>query len=298
MVNAQEQQPRITTNRRQGQNHFFVEDLPGGLALQMMQIPAGTFLMGSPEDELERTPAEGPQHEVSVPAFFMGKYPVTQEQWQFVVTLPLIRRVLKPNPSHFKGNYLYPVESISWFEAVEFCDRLSAHTGRPYRLPSEAEWEYACRAGTTTPFHLGETITTDLANYNGTDGRNGKPSGSYGSGPKGSYRQTTTPVNEFGIANSFGLCDMHGNVREWCQDDWHDSYKGAPIDGSVWTNTSDELRSYKDVSQRRSLRVIRGGSWRHNPGSCRSAYRDGDVADGSFNSFGLRVVCSMAVTFP
>ena len=197
-----------------------------------------------------------------VPEFFMGKYPVTQAQWRFVAELPQVKEELKPDPSRFKGAER-PVEQITWYEVVEFCDRLSVHTDRAYRLPSEAEWEYACRAGTTTPFHFGETITTDLANYRGTDWKEQGWSGSYGEGPKGEYREETTPVQHFGIANAFGLCDMHGNLYEWCADHWHGSYEGAPEDGSAWLSDKDNAR-----------RVIRGGSWLNDPRYCRSAYRN------------------------
>jgi serine/threonine protein kinase len=122
---------------------------------------------------------------------------------------------------------------------VPICEKLSQKTGKTYRLPSEAEWEYACRAGTTTPFYFGETITTDLVNYNGNS--------TYASAPKGQYRQQTTPVGSF-PPNAFGLYDMHGNVWEWCQDHWHDNYNGAPTDGSAWTDDNDN-RS----------RLLRGG---------------------------------------
>ena len=150
--------------------------------------------------------------------------------------------------------------------------------GRNYRLPSEAEWEYACRAGTTTTFHFGETINTELANYKGTD--DGNWSGSYGKGPKGVYREETTPVGYFKVANSFGLSDMHGNVREWCADEWHSNYDGAPIDGSVW------LDGDKDRSP------LRGGSWASVPYPCRSALRYySDRRDDHFNAFGFRLVC-------
>ncbi|NEO21280.1 MAG: formylglycine-generating enzyme family protein, partial [Moorea sp. SIO4A5] len=126
----------------------------------MVAIPEGSFIMGSPETEEGHTNDESPQHRVTVTSFFMGKYPVTQAQWQAVAALPQVNRELEPDPSHFKGKNR-PVEQVSWYDAVEFCERLSQYTKRPYRLPSEAEWEYACRAGTTTPFHFGETITTD-----------------------------------------------------------------------------------------------------------------------------------------
>jgi len=250
------------------------------IAIEMMQIPAGTFFMGSPEGELERVGWEGPQHEVNVSTFFMGKYPITQAQWKAVAALPQINRELEPDPSEFKGDKL-PIEQVSWYDAVEFCDRLSSHTGRGYRLPTEAEWEYACRAGTTTPFHFGETITTDLANYNGTDDPDGKRSGSYGQGPKGEYRKETTPIDHFAIANAFGLCDTHGNVWEWCQDHWHDNYEGAPTDGSGWLSDREDFD-----------RVRRGGCWVAVPKNCRSAYRSHQPPSDRIHCVGFRVVCS------
>lgn len=170
------------------------------------------------------------QHRVSLPAFYLGQHPVTQAQWRAVAHLPPVNLELNPDPAHFKGEHR-PVEQVSWYEAVEFCHRLSQHTGKLYRLPSEAEWEYACRAGSTTPFYFGETITPELANYNGNY--------SYGPGPKGEYRAQATPVGSFGV-NPWGLADMHGNVFEWCQDLWHPSYDGAPRDGSAWVTGGDD----------------------------------------------------------
>ncbi len=181
--------------------------------------------MGSPAHEAESSNDESPQHEVTVPPFFMGKYPITQAQWRVVATLPQINHELDPDPSRFKEDDR-PVEKISWYESVEFCDRLSKHTKQHYRLPSEAEWEYACRAGTTTPFHFGETITPELANYKGNY--------TYASAPEGEYREETTQVGSFNLANRFGLYDMHGNVWEWCADHWQGGYEGSPTDGSAW----------------------------------------------------------------
>jgi formylglycine-generating enzyme required for sulfatase activity len=274
-------QPQLTLNKRQSRNQCYDEALAEGvLPLRMMQIPAGTFLMGSQKDELERQESEGPQHEVTLSRFFMGKYPITQAQWRAVAALPQVERELKADPSHFKGD-LHPVESVSWYDAVEFCDRLTILTDRQYRLPTEAEWEYACRAGTTTPFHFGKTITTELANYRGTDNESMKWSGSYGDGPKGEHREETTPVNQFEGANAFGLCDMHGNVWEWCQDYWHDSYEGVPTDGSAWIEGGNSER-----------RILRGGSWDDLPWFCRSAFRT-DIGPGIVNDdLGFRVVCS------
>ncbi|ERN41724.1 hypothetical protein KR51_00015700 [Rubidibacter lacunae KORDI 51-2] len=284
MVKA-DRQPRITYDRQQVEVQFFREQLDENVHIKMMSIPGGTFLMGSPESELERLDREGPQHEVSVPPFFMGKYPVTQTQWRIVAaTFPQVNRKLNPDPSHFKGSDR-PVEQVNWYEAVEFCDRLAAYTERPYRLPSEAEWEYACRAGTTTPFHFGETITTELANYRGTDLEfDGQTySGAYGEGPHGEYREGTTPVGQFAIANEFGLCDIHGNVYEWCQDQYHERYDEGvvPCDGSAWENREEG-----------ETRILRGGSWYVNPRGCCSAYRFRFDPGVRGNYFGFRVACA------
>jgi len=248
-------------NRYKKQAQFFPEDLGNGVILEMVKIPSGRFLMGSPETEngINKRHLGRPQHQVTVKSFFMGKYPVTQAQWQAVATLPQVRHKLNPDPSRFKGDNL-PVERVSWYQAVEFCDRLSYKTGCTYRLPSEAEWEYACRAGTTTPFHFGETITTDLANYNG---------------------KHTYPVGKFKVANAFGLYDMHGNLREWCADKWHWNYEGAPTDGSAWEGEDNNNRL-----------LLRGGCWLSEPGGCRSAYRDFLYPRASRDSInGFRVAC-------
>jgi formylglycine-generating enzyme required for sulfatase activity/phage replication-related protein YjqB (UPF0714/DUF867 family) len=241
--------------RQQQSNYQFIEVLKENLILEMVTVPEGKFLMGSPEQELERSSPEEPQHEVVVSRFFMGKYPITQAQWRFVASLPQVNRELNPDPSNFKGDNR-PVECVSWYNAVEFCQRLSQHTHHTYRLPTEAEWEYACRARTTTPFYFGETIIAELANYDATN--------TYGDGAKGEYRQETTPVDHFGIANAFGLCDMHGNVWEWCLDNHH------------WPG---------------DRRVLRGGSWNRYPRDCRSASRFGFFAGVVNSHFGFRVVC-------
>ncbi|MFB2882002.1 formylglycine-generating enzyme family protein [Floridanema aerugineum] len=257
--------------RSRQQAEFFTEDLGNGVILEMVAIPGGTFLMGSPTDEPESLNDEKPQHSVTIKPFFMGKFPVTQAQWQTVAGFPKVKVDLDPDPSEFKGANR-PVEQVSWYQAVEFCDRLSQKTGRNYRLPSEAEWEYACRAGTTTPFHFGETIITDLANYDGNH--------VYASGSQGIYRDQTIEVGSF-PANAFGLYDMHGNVWEWCADHWHENYEGAPLDGSVWLVSAESL-----------FRRLRGGSWVNNPGNCRSACRNHflPVYDNDIN-IGFRIVC-------
>lgn len=256
---------------------YFTEDLSNGVVLEMVAIPGGTFMMGSPENEAERLDRESPQHKVTIQPFFMGKYPITQKQWAAVATLPKVKIDLNSDPSRFKGGNL-PIECISWDEATEFCSRLSQYTQKQnpkktYRLPSEAEWEYACRAGTTTPFHFGETITTELANYDGNY--------TYGNSSKGEYRQKTTEVGLF-PPNAFGLYDTHGNVWEWCQDDWHESYQSAPIDGSSWLDNNDN----------HSKKMLRCGSWCSFARGCRSAFRYGYERVNRDNQVGFRVVCA------
>jgi formylglycine-generating enzyme required for sulfatase activity/tRNA A-37 threonylcarbamoyl transferase component Bud32 len=259
------------TKRSQSQAQFFTETLANGITLDMIAIPGGSFVMGSPNAEAGRDQEEGPQHNVNIPAFFMGKYQVIQAQWRAVAALPKVKIDLNANPSFFKGDDL-PVEEVSWDDAIEFCARLSQLTRRNYRLPSEAEWEYACRAKTTTPFYFGETITPDLVNYNGNY--------PYSSAPKGIYRKKTNAVGSFS-PNTFGLYDMHGNVWEWCQDVWHDNYNGAPTDGSAWETGGDSTK-----------RLLRGGSWVVNPRDCRSACRKGFASsDFVSNGLGFRVVC-------
>ncbi|MEG4311763.1 MULTISPECIES: bifunctional serine/threonine-protein kinase/formylglycine-generating enzyme family protein [unclassified Microcoleus] len=240
------------TNRSQSQAQVFTETIAKDITLEMVSIPKGSFKMGAPATEVESHDYEKPQHQVTIKPFLLGKYPITQAQWAAVAKLPKIQYDLKPDPSHFKGKNL-PVETVFWNDVVEFCARLSRKTGRSYRLPSEAEWEYACRAGTTTPFHFGDTVTPDLVNYDGNY--------PYGSAPKGIYREKTTAVGSF-PPNSFGLYDMHGNVWEWCQDIWHDDYDGAPTDGSAWESGGDSKN-----------RVRRGGSWGSYAVDCRAAIR-------------------------
>jgi eukaryotic-like serine/threonine-protein kinase len=248
-------------NRRKLDAKYLIEDLGNGITLEMLQIPGGNLSMGSPKNEVGRKDNENPQHQVKVTGFFMGRYLVTQEQYL---------AIMGNNPATFKGDKR-PVESVSWDNAVEFCKKLSQKTGRNYRLPSEAEWEYACRAGTATPFYFGETITTDLANYDGTQAP-------YGSVPKGVSRKETTEVGKF-PPNAFGLYDMHGNVWEWCQDVGNYNYNGAPIDGSPWLTG-------KDID----TKLLRGGSWNLNPFYCRSAARDFHLRVDNRNSHGFRLV--------
>jgi len=220
-------------------------------------IPPGTFLMGSPPEEAERVDNET-QHRVTLThGFHLGIHPVTQAQWQ---------AVMGDNPSNFKGNDR-PVEQVSWDDCQAFCTKLGQLAGKRFRLPTEAEWEYACRAGTTTPFYFGETIGTDQVNYDGNH--------TYGRGKKGVYRRQTTPVGSF-PANAWGLFDMHGNVVEWCQD-WYGPYSQGDIKDSRSINNGD-------------FRVLHGGSWRSRPDWCRAAYRNRSAPGDRFSFLGCRVV--------
>lgn len=265
--------PELILQKSQKTAQYYREHLGDGLELDMILVEWGSFSMGSPPDEAERSNDEGPQHEVTIGSFFLGRYPVTQEQWQIAAeTYRQINVELNPQPSQFEGKRR-PVEQVSWHEAQEYCARLADHFQRPYRLPTEAEWEYACRAGKTTPFYFGKTLSTELANYHGNY--------TYGEGVTGKYRQETTPVDHFGVANAWGLCDMHGNVFEWCQDHWHSNYEGVPNDGSAWLSSNPD-----------TARVIRGGSWSDFPRICRSAYRLFYSPGDRVNSLGFRVACS------
>jgi formylglycine-generating enzyme required for sulfatase activity len=256
---------------------YFTEKLPNDIILEMVAIPGGVFTMGSPKTEEGSSEDERPQHQVTVPPFFMGKYTITQAQWRAVASLNKVNRELNPDPSGFNGDDR-PVECVSWDDAMEFCARISKYTKKEYRLPSEAEWEYACRAGTKTPFHFGETITTDLVNFNGNH--------KYGSSSrKGIYREETTPVASFKVANSFGVFDMHGNVWEWCSDTWHDSYQNAPNDTCSWISKNDNDNQ---------LKLLRGGSWCLGPHYCRSASRGYYDAGHRDHYIGFRVVVSGA----
>lgn len=252
-----------------------------------MLIPSGEFLMGAPQDEPESEDRERPQHQVRVSQFLMGRYPVTQSQWRVVAGYDRINQNLDPDPSHFNGANR-PVEQVNWDDATEFCQRLSQRTGRTDRLPSEAEWEYACRAGTTTPFHCGKTLSDELENYAAQDREISGTlyQGTYGRGLLGQYREETTEVGRF-PANPFGLYNMHGNVLEWCEDDYHSSYEDAPADGRAWVES--------DRTETR--RVLRGGSWNGPPRYCRSSSRFNITRDDRSFSIGFRVCCVPPRTF-
>jgi formylglycine-generating enzyme required for sulfatase activity len=245
------------TNRETKTNRQQIFDLGNGVELEMVYIPAGTFLMGAPSNEKDSSYDERPQHNVTLEAFWMAKYPITQTQY---------RAITGNNPSNFQGNN-NPVELVSHDDAVAFCNQLSAKLGKTFQLPSEAQWEYACRAGTTTPFYFGETITGNLANYNA--------SYTYAHESSGTYREQTTSVGNF-PPNAFGLYDMHGNVCEWCADTWHDNYNGTPTDGSAW------------IDKISNTYVLRGGSWSYVPDNCRSAFRYRNARDYIGNLYGFR----------
>jgi formylglycine-generating enzyme required for sulfatase activity len=269
--------------RDRGQASFFTEALGDGVIMEMVQIPEGTTQLGSPKSEQGRVNNEEEPHFVTPAPYFISKYPITQAQWKAVAFLPKVEHGLDSDPSFFKGSSR-PVEQVSWYEAVEFCARLSRVSGRSYLLPTEVEWEYACRAGTPTPFHFGETLTTDLANYCGED-HYGKQrtsqgifySGSYGKGSTGIDRKETTEVNHFQAANGFGLYAMHGTVWEWCSRR-HESH----LDG--------ESPGEEDQRQR----PLRGGSWKSSPLMCRSASRLTKPPAYRESFVGFRVVYSIA----
>jgi formylglycine-generating enzyme len=232
--------------------------LAGGVKMTFALVPPGKFPMGCPPGEAERDSDET-QHRVTLTgSFYLGVHEVTQAQWQ---------AVMGGNPSRFQGENL-PVEQVSWDDCQEFCSKLGEKVGKRYfRLPTEAEWEYACRAGTTTPLHFGATLGTDQANYDA--------SYVYGSGKKGLYRERTTPVGSF-PANAWGLFDMHGNVWEWCQD-WYGPYASEAVEDPRGANSGD-------------TRVLRGGSWLFYPGRCRSAGRDWRAATSRSFNVGCRLV--------
>jgi len=240
-----------------------VTDLGDGVTLELVQIPGGSFSMGSPLTETGRSSDEGPAHQVTLDGFWLGKYEITQEQW---------RAVMGNNPSSFVGSK-NPVDQVTWDQSNEFCHKLSEKTGRTITLPTEAQWEYACRAGTQTVFHTGDNISTSEANFHGHY--------PYGNGVPGEYREKTLPVGSF-LPNSFGLYDMHGNVWEWCMDRYQPEYYGKP---------EASEKNPANISSG-AMCVLRGGSWQSAPRLCRSAVRHYIHPDQTNNMVGFRVVCN------
>lgn len=253
---------KIELDRKKGKVQYIRENLGNGVTLDLVKIPAGKFSMGS-----NKYSSEQPIHDVSIKEFWMGKYAITNAQWYAVMgTKPSDLSDVK-----FQGEN-QPVINVSWDDATEFCKKLSQKINKKVRLPSEAEWEYACRAGTTTDFHFGETITPELVNYDGNY--------PYGDALKGEYRQKTVNVNFAKFSpNAWGLYQMHGNVWEWCEDVWHENYNGAPNDGSAWLTGGEQNR-----------RALRGGSWNFIANDCRSANRLRVLADDRVGIIGFRVV--------
>lgn len=230
--------------RPAGQASVFRETLPSGASFEMVAIPGGTFQMGLPDTDVTYDDYARPGHSVSVPPFFIGRTEVTRELWRAVASLPRISRDLNPNPDGepMPDDGRLPVAVVSWADANEFCLRLERATGRPYRLASEAEWEYACLGGGPGPFASGgrvdPTIANVLVDLEDPDA------------PRGPVRRAPTPVGSLGVTNGFGLFDMDGNVSEWCADTFHLNYDGAPADGSAWVSGTSDTK-----------RVLRGGAF-------------------------------------
>ena len=231
---------------------------PKDIGLEFVKIPAGSFVMGSPTTEPQREAGEI-QHKVTLTKdFYMSKYPVTFEQFD-----KFCEATGRQKPDDYGwGRENRPVIDVSWEDAVAFCEWVGC------RLPTEAEWEYACRAGSTTPFYTGDNLTTDDANYDGTY--------PYNNHEQGLYRQQTVPVGSVGQPNAWGLYDMHGNVQEWCAD-WYEEYSKA------------EQPDPKGPANG-TYRILRGGSWTKRALQCRSAYRGGSEYNSRFDDAGFRVV--------
>ena len=258
------------------------------VALTMLRIPAGSFLMGAAEKEADSRDSERPVHRVTLAEFLLAQTPITQAQWRAVAQWQRPEPVgneewpdtLDPDPvgklqgaGRLRGDQRQVV-NVSWRDALDFCQRLRLRSGKNYTLPSEAQWEYACRAGTTTPFYFGETISSELANYNGNY--------AYGDSPKGEYRKQTSDVEMF-PANAWGLHDMQSNVWEWCFDHWHDNYVGAPDDCRPWLE-KDDLELPRE-------RVMRGGSWNSEAVECSAACRSFSAPHVTDEKIGFPVVC-------
>jgi formylglycine-generating enzyme required for sulfatase activity len=283
-----EQQVFVQRNRYKYKPWLDPANLP-----EMVDIPSGTFWMGSPEGKGNNN--EKSYHQVTVKGFRMGKYPVTQAQWRTVAMSPKVKIDLSLSPSYHRGED-NPVEQITWYEAQEFCARLSRLTGENYRLPSEAEWEYACRAGTNTEYYFGDD-PSQLDDYGWYGNNSGdhiidadsilKEVNQDGSQYLQRLRQNNNGTHPAGkkLPNDWGLYDMHGNVWEWCADDWHDSYEGAPIDTQIWIK---DIKDHEDCEGIKKL--LRGGSWNYLVLDCRSAYRFNFNTRKHFY-IGFRVVC-------
>lgn len=256
-----------TISKQPGAAQSFTEPLPEGAFIEMVKLPARQASVGSPLTEKGRMPDEDEPHLIAFDTFFISKHPITQFQWRAVASLPQIEIALDTSPSHFTG-LGNPVEQVSWFDAVEFCARLSRHTQRSYRLPTEVEWEYACRGATETPFCFGEMLTPELANYQ-TCGIKELRLAAQNSDLASETEGHTTAVDGFAIANPFGLYDMHGNVCEWCLKSSHDEF---------------------EIEDLRYQQPTRGGSWKSSPLICRAAVNIMFASQTKDSSVGFRVV--------
>ena len=255
---------KVELDRKRVKAQYIRENIGNGVTIDLVHIPAGKFMMGDNANYREK-----PIHEVTLQEFWMGKYAVTQKQWQ---------AVMGNNPAKFKGENL-PVENVSWHDAMEFCEKVLQKTGKKLCLPTEAEWEYACRAGTNTSFYCGDTITTDLVNYNGNY--------PYGEAPKGQYREKTVDVDSF-YPNQWGLYQMHGNVWEWCLDDLHDGYSAKPL--CLKQNGNEPWGDANTSKNDNRSHLLRGGSWYSLAGNCRAAYRHWLNAREQVNTIGFRLL--------
>ncbi len=280
--------------QEQVKNRELTINLGNGITLELVRVSAGRFQMGGNEQSDEQPIHEAsspyarfrgllggneqsdeqPIHEVQLKEFLIGKYAVTNSQWQAVMKAKGSANCDKK----FQGD-LQPVVGVSWTESREFCQKLAQQSGRAVRLPTESEWEYACRAGTTTPFAFGKNITTDQVNYNGNY--------PYGDAPKGKYREVTVNVDSF-KPNVWGIYQMHGNVWEWCADDWHDNYNGAPADSRIW------IKDIKNYEAPETLKLLRGGSWNLHAIFCRSSFRTWYSARSQYYGIGFRVVFALS----
>ena len=240
--------------------------LAPGVTMKLVRVHAGGFDMGSPESEADRDVSEGPRHHVTIARdFFLGEFELSQAQWV---------AVMNENQSQSRIDLQQAAECISWGDTQIFCDELSKRVGRRVRLPSEAEWEYACRAGTDTAFSTGETLEPTEANFNAGSAA--------GETPTGPVTERPIDVGSF-KPNAFGIYDMHGNVSEWCADVFHDSYEGAPTDGSAWTSGGDNP----------DIHVYRGGAYNNDASSCRSSMRFAADSNTRVGTVGLRLAADV-----
>jgi formylglycine-generating enzyme required for sulfatase activity len=263
---AEQDTPDSALQRRSARQAGVVVRFTNSAGMEFVYIPPGRFLMGSPADEAGRDNDEGPQRTVTIRrAFYLGRHEVTQGQFQAVMGV---------NPSFFKGDTRRPVELVEWFDAATFCKKLTARDGRVHRLPTEAEWEYACRAGTATPFAFGKTLRTARANFDGTRFN--------GAGEPGVFRRSPWPVGRF-APNPWGLYDMHGNVWEWCLDWYDDKHYSAQAPGFDPRGPTAGWG-----------RVMRGGAWNRFARGCRSADRGHTWPGNKLITLGFRVLCEQA----